>query len=255
VKAKSIVAALMTVWLAAGTVSAQHNTDLWVGASDARVALSRAGLIPGSVYHPLSRSFFPGWSANDPGFERVTVMQGGVGPLPGSAQIWLEAVDLDPAFIVIDNTFKVLDSPGDMTLLGGADLHTHLTWFVDETDPGFDLGRCVWEATFTLVDTGSGLRDSLPFTLLFTNVPVRGGSFPPIPTRADGDFEEDGDVDAWDHAAFAECGAGPDRRPAPDDPAITTCEVRCFNAFDFNDDLDVDLADYAELQNASTGPG
>jgi hypothetical protein len=41
---------------------------------------------------------------------------------------------------------------------------------------------------------------------------------------------------------------GPQHRPSPDDPEITTCEVDCYNAFDFDDDMDIDLMDFAGFQ-------
>lgn len=246
------IATVMAI-AALGTVkaSAQHNTDLWPGQSGGRVAWSPAGLIPGSVYHPLGRvdTFLHGWSANNPGFDRTFVSVGGVSPLPASSQIWLRVVALDPALFVVDNAFNVLEFPGDMTYLGsGTNLHIHVTWFIDETDPAFDPEQCVWEATFVLDDMGSGLADSLPFTLFFSNVPVRGGEFPPQNTPANGDFDDDRDVDGLDAAAFVECMNGPQRRPSPDDPDITLCEVNCFNAFDFEDDMDIDLLDFAEFQ-------
>jgi len=65
---------------------------------------------------------------------------------------------------------------------------------------------------------------------------------------ADGDFDEDRDVDTADHAAFAVCLSGSEVRPQPADPTVTTCEVDCHNAFDFDDDLDTDLLDFAEFQ-------
>lgn len=167
---------------------------------------------------------------------------------PGGAEIWLEVVALDPAFLVIDDSFEILEQPGDATLLGNQSLHQHLTWFIDEQDDGFVADQCVWEATMRLTDDGAGLADSDPFTLLLTNVPVRGGGFPPAPVAASGDFDEDRDVDVEDLDAFLVCMNGPNRRPVPSEPAVTTCEVECHNAFDFDDDMDVDFADFAAFQ-------
>jgi len=237
----------------ASTVRAQHNTDLWVGQSGGQVAWSPGGLTPGSVYHPLDRSFLHGWSDNDPGFDHASTTEGEVSPLPGGTEIWLEVVSLDAAFFVIDGAFELLALPGDSTFLGGADLHEHITWFIDEQDAGFDAEQCVWEATFRLTDEGGGLADSDPFTLLFTNVPVRGGGFPPAPVSASGDFDGDRDVDLDDLNAFLVCVNGPQVRPAPSDPDVSTCEVDCHNAFDFDDDMDVDLMDFAEWQMKYTG--
>jgi len=208
-------------------------------------------LVPGSVYHPLNpvETFLHGWSAINPGFERSANAQGGVNPLSAEAQIWLKVVSLDTALFVIDDAFNVLDSPGQMAYLGsGTSLHKHLTWFIDRTAPGFDPVQCVWEGTFVLTDTGSGLDESLPFTLLFANVPVRGGQFPPTPVSATGDFDDDNNVDRDDWTDFTMCMAGPQQRPQPNDFDIVTCEVDCYNAFGFDNDLDVDLRDAAAFQ-------
>ncbi len=234
-------------------VIAQHNTDLWIGNGGGRLAWSPAGFRPGSVYHPLSRvnTFIRGWSANNPGFDRATAPFGGVAPLVSPVHVWLEVVSLDPALLVIDNSFNVLEFPGDRAHLGGANLHVHLTWFIDEDDPRFDPEQCVWQGTFRLVDTGSGLAASQPFTLLFSNVPVRGGEFPPTLSLANGDFNGDRIVNAIDFAAFSICMNGPNQRPEPDDPETVACEVDCFNAFDFDDDMDVDLRDAAGIQRSA----
>jgi hypothetical protein len=238
--------------LATSTTRGQDPLDMWVGKSAGKVALSPAGFIPGSAYNPLFRvdqSFLHGWSNANPGFDHATSSVGGVSPLTSTVQIQIEVVALDPALVAFGPAFSyTLESPGQRGLLGGADLHTHVTWFIDEDDPGFDPGQCVWAGTFKLVATAGGLQPSLPFTLRFANVPVRGGEFPPTPTPASGDFDEDSDVDGEDAAAFAACSGGPQRRPAPDDPTITICEVDCFNALDFDDDMDIDLADFADFQ-------
>ncbi len=230
--------------------SAQHDADMWIGQKEGRVAWHPVGLQPESVYHPLGPvdTFIQGWSDNDPGFDHVVTTVDGVTPLPPVVQVALEIVEVDPAFVVIDNSFQLLTEPGDRTVLGGSNLHEHITWFVDEEDPLFDETKCVWETTFNFVDLTGNLDDSGAFTLLFANVPVRGGVFPPADIPANGDFDTDGTVDLTDFQAFAHCYAGPDVRPMPDDPAITDCEVECHNAFDFDDDLDVDLLDFADLQ-------
>lgn len=223
---------------------------MWIGQASGNIAWQSPGLIPGSVYHPLQRvdTFLHGWSDNDPGFDHAGETMNGVSPLPPSAEIVLEVIALDPALYVVDNSSQVLFLPGDATFLGGDNLHIHLTWFIDEDDPAFDEDQCVWEGTFRLVDDSGALNDSAPFTLLFTNSTVRGRGFPPGNAEAAGDFEGDGNVDAWDHRAFESCLFGPAVRPMPDDPNITICEVDCHNAFDFDNDLDTDLRDFAELQ-------
>ena len=66
---------------------------------------------------------------------------------------------------------------------------------------------------------------------------------------AQGDFDADGEVNLEDWPVFTDCMAGPYRRPTPTPP---TSVPQCLNAFDFNDDNDVDLADYASFQQAMT---
>ncbi|HNO78579.1 MAG TPA: hypothetical protein PKN33_11015 [Phycisphaerae bacterium] len=70
---------------------------------------------------------------------------------------------------------------------------------------------------------------------------------PPVP----GDFDGDGDVDADDFEHYADCLDGPDATPTPDLPDATDAD--CIQAFDQDDDNDVDLADFASFQAAFTG--
>ena len=60
-----------------------------------------------------------------------------------------------------------------------------------------------------------------------------------------GDFDLDGDVDLNDYLAFVDCHFGPNVSPTP--PPPTTGE-ECRAAFDFDSDLDIDAADFAEFQ-------
>jgi hypothetical protein len=162
--------------------------------------------------------------------------------LPGSVDIWLEVVEVDPAFqvVIFGAPPRFLKWPGDSVRLGGSSLHSHLPWHINIDDPAYDPAQCVWHATFILRDAGaSGLQPTAPFTFNFTNVAL---------LALEGDFDDDGDRDLDDVAALAACLDGPGRIPQPNDPAITTCEVECMNAFDFDDDWDVDLADFAAFQ-------
>jgi hypothetical protein len=61
------------------------------------------------------------------------------------------------------------------------------------------------------------------------------------PADADGD----GDVDLDDQAEFAECLSGPNVAPSPTPPPTPQ---ECLAAFDFNEDGDVDLADFSKFQ-------
>ena len=72
--------------LHAALAQGQHVTDMLVGQSGGIVALSPAGLIPGTVYNPLLRvdTFLHGWSNSNPGFDHALSSQGGVKRRPGA---------------------------------------------------------------------------------------------------------------------------------------------------------------------------
>jgi len=179
--------------------------------------------------------------------------------LAPSHDVWLEVVEVDPAFrgVVLGvgpgGAALLLQNPGDSHELSdpatGA-LHEHVVFHINSADAAYDAAQCVWHGTFKLRDEGpSGHGDSAPFTLRFSRVPVRSQAESPLP--ATGDFDQSGTTDLGDWPAFAECLAGTAQSPAPNEPALTTCEIDCLNAFDFDDDLDVDLADYAGFQRAA----
>ena len=228
---------------------AQHSGDVWVGRSSAgQLKISSQGYVPEENYHTLYpvSGLLNGWTDDSPGFDHISTDDppADLYRLQSGAQIWLEVVALDPAFRLIDSVFQILDAPGEQTYLGDHTLHVHNTWHINSDDPAYDPDQCVWHAAFILRDTGSTQYvPSEPFTFSFTNVPVR-----PSGTPADGDFDADQDVDTDDYRALAACLGGPDLIPDPDDPEVTTCEVECLNAFDFDDDRDVDLRDFAGFQ-------
>ena len=68
----------------------------------------------------------------------------------------------------------------------------------------------------------------------------------------DGDFDDDGDVDVDDFAVLVDSLGGPGVPPAPSQPE---CADACLAAFDFDEDLSLDVADFAHLQTVATvGP-
>jgi hypothetical protein len=231
--------------LGTATARAQHADDVWVGVtSNGVLTISPDGFVPDENYHTLTPvdGLLKGWADDDPGFDHLVNPQpeNNVFPLASGAQIWLEVVAIDPAFRLIDQGFQVLDEPGEDTLLGDHTLHIHNTWHINNQDPEFDPDQCVWHGTFLLRDDGStGYATSAPLTFSFTNVVLED---------LNGDFNDDGTVDLDDYAALVVCLDGPGVIPNPDDPGITTCEVECLNAFDFDHDRDVDLRDVAEFQ-------
>ena len=59
-----------------------------------------------------------------------------------------------------------------------------------------------------------------------------------------GDWDANEVVDIEDYPGFAECLGGPEGLPSPNAP---DCIDSCLAVFDFNEDLDVDLGDFAEF--------
>lgn len=228
---------IVTIAASATSVSAQHDVDIWVGrTSTGQLSTGGADLSQPIPLLPTS-GLINGWADNTPGFDRVVTAQpaNNLFVLASGADISLQLVSADPAFRVIDNSFSILEWPGDETYLGDHLLHTHLTWHVNADDPNFDPLRCLWDATFILLDDGStNYRDSAPFTLKFT-LSFAG--------QANGDFNDNGFVDLEDSGLFADCMTGPLNPTGP------TCQSVCLGVFDFDGDSDLDLLDFAELQN------
>lgn len=54
-----------------------------------------------------------------------------------------------------------------------------------------------------------------------------------------------------DYSTFVDCLSGPETTPSPIPPMTVQT---CLNVFDFDGDLDVDMADFAEFQTTYTGP-
>lgn len=185
----------IAVLLSTPFAQAQHAGDVWVGRTSAG-QLSVGGFATAGVgkYLAPSAGLFPGWSDNDPGFDRVINDEpdNDLYTLSSGAQIRLEVVAFDPAFRAVDASFNVLDTPGEQTILGTSSLHTHLTWNININDPLFDEDAYVYEATFRLLDTGSTTyASSDEITLKFTNVAA-------LP----GDINGDTFVDAFDIPDF-----------------------------------------------------
>jgi len=66
------------------------------------------------------------------------------------------------------------------------------------------------------------------------------------------DFDGDDDVDLQDYAVFNHCLSGPDAVPTTFWEGITV--QNCLDAFDSNEDADVDLADFVSVQDTFAGP-
>lgn len=73
----------------------------------------------------------------------------------------------------------------------------------------------------------------------------------PAPACAVGDYDCDGDIDVSDHAALVDCFSGPYTWPDPTPPATGGY---CLQAFDSDEDDDVDLIDFQSFQGMYSGP-
>lgn len=155
-------------------VAAQfHQGDLGVARTSAG-KLRVVGWSGDPVLLPPVNGLLVGWADNDPGFDRidVDVPEEDVFRLQTGTQIRLEAEMVSGAFKVwAANLASQIDSAGQSLPLGDHNLHTHLVWHIDSTDPLFQSGQSVWTATFRLIDTGTTqYTPSDPFEMTFTNV-------------------------------------------------------------------------------------
>lgn len=186
---------LMSMTLYSAPAFAQHDGDVFVGRSSAG-RLKIGGFIPDDniVLLPAVSGLFNGWSDNNPGFDRVVTADPVIdlNPLQSGVQVRLEVVQVDPAFQAITSSLQIIENPGQRALLGGSNLHAHLTWLVNSGHASFDPVKVLWRATFKLVDTGTtGYTDSEPFTFYFANVDCLRG-----------DTNDDGEISALDIATF-----------------------------------------------------
>lgn len=131
--------------------------------------------------------------------------------------------------------------------LGGTNSDGADPLFVDADGPDNTFGTADDDARLTAaspaVDAGdngsvpAGVVTDLAGNDRIFNGTVDRGAYEYAP--APGDFDGDGDVDEDDYLHLADCLSGPAQSPAP---LLSTVQA-CLNAFDFDDDLDVDLQD------------
>jgi hypothetical protein len=204
-----------------------HAGDLWVAVSgEEQLKLSPLGFDPDHAVVVLEEGsiWYPGWSDDHPGFDAISTddPEHDCYMLSSGAVIWLEIVDVDPAFIIWYG-FTPL-GPGDLQQLGSmpGGIHLHLNWNINNEHPDFDPLRVHWRATLRLVDTGStGYADSEDFTMVFSNVECLSG-----------DVNGDGLVNSFDIDPFV---------LVLTDPAAGTAEQRC--AADANRDGVINVFD------------
>lgn len=222
----------------AAVAHAQHTGDIWVGRSAER-QLKIAGFVPevNTILLPPISGLVNGWASTSPGYDHLVDADPvtDIYPLEDGAYIWLEVVDVDPAYRETLLPSTTIDEPGERFVLGGPNLHEHPRHLVNSNYVPLPENKCVWYARFKLVDTGTtAYADSREFTFRF--------AIEPDVVLAD--FDCDGDVDLGDFGRFLTCFNGPTRPYA---------QERCWDA-DFDLDNDVDLADFAEFLACFNGP-
>lgn len=150
---------------------AQHEGDVIIARTPSLQLVITGFDTDGFVALPPVSGLLNGWSDNGPGFDHLATANPGLGlfPLAAGAQIRLEVVSIDPAFRALGpGLAPIVDDPGEGLTLGDHQLHEHVTWHINSTDPDYDPLQCEWLATFILLDLGTtGYADSDPFTLRF----------------------------------------------------------------------------------------
>ena len=160
-----------------------HDGDIGL-AHNAAAQLQRFGFNPGQtiVLSPVS-GLLNGWSDNDPGFDSLSVDDPGNGlfVLQPGAQIRLRATAIDPALkIWAPNLGNRIDAPGEFLPLGDHQLHEHLTWHIDSSDPAFNPVQTSWQVALQFEDAGmTGYAASQSFVMTFSNQPA------PVPTMSE----------------------------------------------------------------------
>ncbi len=123
----------------------------------------------------------------------------------------------------------------------------------DNDQSGQDQSEAIYVQSL-VIDSGATLNTNLR-RVYYESLTLAGNvddpnnliAIEPVP----GDFSGDCNTDLTDYASFADCAAGPDLLPDP--PAPITSQ-QCLDAFDFDNDLDVDMADFGGLQSAFSAP-
>ncbi|MCP4589133.1 MAG: endonuclease/exonuclease/phosphatase family protein [bacterium] len=102
-----------------------------------------------------------------------------------------------------------------------------------------DLTAAGLQANDVVLEAGIGYYDHLPLVIDFF-----------IPGSVPGDLTGDGLVTLADWPGFVECLDGPQTPPSPPLPLNT---AQCLQAFDFDDDSDVDATDFGAFQSLLGG--
>ncbi len=133
------------------------------------------------------------------------------------------------------------------TLVHPGDPHATLWRFAaafDLNDAVGEIGECVLTEARDTNDAGQivcmGANAAAGATHAFLLTPHLG-----LP----GDIDGDGDVDVHDYELHLECTGGPGTLPSPD----STTALECLVVFDFDQDGDVDMGDFARFQREFEG--
>jgi hypothetical protein len=177
---------IVAVCVCGAALAQPHAGDIVVGrTADNRLKIGGSGTDAGfAVNHTVVELVSqpdgilgPGWFISDPGFDALSgggPFDPNFQPLSAGAQVYLRAVELDPAIIVFRFEpgigFVIIDEPGDRLFLGNENLHKHATWGVLAEAPGY-VDKNVYLGTFVL-DDDSGLHTtSQPFTVRLSYKP------------------------------------------------------------------------------------
>jgi len=209
----------VTLLLAVSLALAQpHSGDLWLAVSaGGQLKFSPRGFVPDGTADAvvvLEETHGPllfGWTDNNPGFDDIEQSdpENDCYPLAPGAQVWLEIVQVDPAFVVWDVQLRPYFTPGDRVYLGSSpgQVHTHLIWHINSQYPNFQqlYGLKVrWRAQFRLVDTGgTAYMPSNDFPMIFATV-----------SCTPGDINDDGQVGFGDINPFINVMSAPQQADA-----------------------------------------
>jgi len=120
-------------------VAQTHAGDLWIAVSGAgQLKLSPHGYPAGeavTVLGPAS-GLIHGWSYSSPGFDDIENddVENDAYPLDAGANIWVEIVAIDPAFLIWKPGLTgFIDEPGERIELGTTpnDIHVHPVWHIN----------------------------------------------------------------------------------------------------------------------------
>jgi len=155
----------------------EHHGDIIVGRSLLDVLAVEYDFDEPTVLAPVS-GLLAGWAGDEPGFDHLEANEPDEDfySLAAGANIVFELVNIDQA-LVGNPLGSPLDAPGARFVLGDHELHQHIDWLIDSTDPAFNPVQTVWSLQFRLIDIGAtGYGASDVYDWHFTNMPEPGSA-------------------------------------------------------------------------------